>query len=64
MSRKVVKNMSARVYQTNVEAMTREGITRTVEDCERTGSCEGDPGNNIEWYKTKGWVVVGDGHED
>lgn len=56
--------MSARVYQANVETMTREGITRTVEDCERTGSCEGDPWNNIEWYKTKGWVVVGDGNED
>ncbi|QIB67811.1 hypothetical protein Ami103574_00080 [Aminipila butyrica] len=63
MSRMLLKSMSTGEYQANAKTMTREGITREVEDCVRTGSCEGDPRNNIEWHKTKGWTS-GDDNAD
>ena len=45
-------------YEATVVKMTKDGIVRDVEDYEHEGACEGDPMNNIEWYKSKGWTVV------
>jgi len=57
LSKKVTKRMSGvvtNIYEATVITMTKDGITRDVEDYER----EGAPRNNIEWYKSRGWTVV------
>lgn len=63
MSKQVTKNMSTGPHEVSVVTMTKDGIMRDVEDCERTGSCPGDPRNNVEWHKAKGWKVSNEGQD-